>query len=545
MDDLYDILGVKPEASIEEIRQRYRFLAMAYHPDRFPDPSMRQNAEAEMKRINMAYAVLSNPQQRAEYDRKRKSYEPSETSKDAKSGSSSQSRDTESQFDDVFQYLTSLMIKWQSLAEGILKSPHTKISEPFQEMIHVLHTVFPHEDERQEILSLLVIIILTHIALGAEAATNGINPRFKKEWLENVLLQMFVAKLHDVEKDTLWYYQVQKPAIERLVALLATAGALAQSEGASRAKFNRHTEERVNNRTEASHKQTTSQSHERSESSTQGETLGFCHACMQFGQVKKVTFRKNVGMVFVRRYSKLEGELCGRCIEKYFWSFTATTLFLGWWGVISFPVSPFILIANVFEYLGALPFVIKSVPGWIKVALGSKIIAILGFFLLYQIMANAINPYPPSHRTPRDNTWAIETPASSSFASFLPEVPTPTFTLQPSSTPTPKPTPTTRRSSSSVVNFWGAPDHCVPWSDISSKDKGKLVCVYGVVRKIYWDDEGNNHIVFSDSVKAMRFVCHECYFPDLGIGDCVFATSTVKVTDGVPYFVVDELYMCR
>lgn len=545
MEDLYDILGVKPEASLDEIRERYRFLAMAYHPDRFPNPAMRQSAEAEMKRINMAYSILSDPQQRAAYDQKRRSRAQSKPSEEEKSASTSQTANTESPFEDALQYLASLTIKWQYLAETILKEPNSKILEPLQEIVQLLHILFPRENERQEILSLVITIVLTHIALGAEVATNGIDPRFKKDELETILLQMLVVKLNLTEKDSLWFHQTQKHILERLPALLANVGTLAQAEGAKHAKPAGKTEEAFRkSRANEGGTETTSQRSETSESSTQESHFGFCNACREFEPLMRVTFRKNIGMIFARRYYKVEGDLCGRCIEKYFWSFTATTLFLGWWGVISFLVSPFILLGNIFEYLGALPFVIKHVPGWAKVALGSKIMAILGFIFLCQIMMLYTDTYPSSS----DRT-AYYRPTSTlvAFNSFNPrsptETPAPTFTPQPSSTPTRRPTP--RRSSSSSFNVLGAPEHCIPWSQVSSRDKGEWMCVYGTVKNIYWDQEGNNHIAFSDSVQAMRFVCHECYFPDLRIGDCVYATSTVKVVDGVPYFVIDELYACR
>lgn len=252
-------------------------------------------------------------------------------------------------------------------------------------------------------------------------------------------------------------------------------------------------------------------------------------------------------MIFARRYHKVEGELCGRCIERYFWSFTAATLFLGWWGTISFLVSPFILLANIFEYLNALPFVIRHVRGWARINLGSKIIAILGFIFLFQIIDLVLIPPSPPHVTTEDNnSWILATPGSSSFKTgFSTEIITPTFTLEPSSTPTIRPTPTTRRSSPSKSKFFlGAPANCVSWSEISTKDKNQFVCVYGTVKNFYWDQEGNNHITFSSSVNAVRFICHECYFPELKVGDCVFASGSVLVTDGVPYIVIDELYRC-
>ena len=69
MKDHYEIMGVPRNASSEEIRQRYRFLVQAYHPDRFPDPANKTRAEEEFKLVQAAYQVLSNPRARADYDR--------------------------------------------------------------------------------------------------------------------------------------------------------------------------------------------------------------------------------------------------------------------------------------------------------------------------------------------------------------------------------------------------------------------------------------------------------------------------------------------
>ena len=63
--DYYEILGVSRNASLDEIKQKYRELALKYHPDRNKD----KNAEEKFKEINEAYAVLSDPEKRAQYDR--------------------------------------------------------------------------------------------------------------------------------------------------------------------------------------------------------------------------------------------------------------------------------------------------------------------------------------------------------------------------------------------------------------------------------------------------------------------------------------------
>jgi molecular chaperone DnaJ len=66
MKDYYAILGVDREATQEEIKKAYRQLALKYHPDRNPGD---KDAEERFKAINEAYAVLSDPEKRAQYDR--------------------------------------------------------------------------------------------------------------------------------------------------------------------------------------------------------------------------------------------------------------------------------------------------------------------------------------------------------------------------------------------------------------------------------------------------------------------------------------------
>lgn len=63
--EYYEILGLKPEASQEEIRRAYRKLALHYHPDR-----NRGNAGAEesFKAISEAYGVLGDPEKRRLFD---------------------------------------------------------------------------------------------------------------------------------------------------------------------------------------------------------------------------------------------------------------------------------------------------------------------------------------------------------------------------------------------------------------------------------------------------------------------------------------------
>ncbi|MCC7170104.1 MAG: DnaJ domain-containing protein [Planctomycetes bacterium] len=66
--DYYEALGVKRDASADEIKKAYRKLAMKWHPDRHPEKD-RPAAEAQFKRISEAYEVLSDPDKRKKYDK--------------------------------------------------------------------------------------------------------------------------------------------------------------------------------------------------------------------------------------------------------------------------------------------------------------------------------------------------------------------------------------------------------------------------------------------------------------------------------------------
>src|SRR5205823_11580717 len=64
--DYYEVLGVKKDASDDEIKKAYRKLARQYHPDRNPGD---KQAEARFKEVQDAYDVLSDKTKRANFDR--------------------------------------------------------------------------------------------------------------------------------------------------------------------------------------------------------------------------------------------------------------------------------------------------------------------------------------------------------------------------------------------------------------------------------------------------------------------------------------------
>ncbi|MDF5716280.1 MAG: DnaJ domain-containing protein [Rhizonema sp. NSF051] len=58
----YNILGLEPGASQEEVKQAYRQLAKIWHPDRFPDQKQKHEAEDKIKKINEAYNQVKSYQ---------------------------------------------------------------------------------------------------------------------------------------------------------------------------------------------------------------------------------------------------------------------------------------------------------------------------------------------------------------------------------------------------------------------------------------------------------------------------------------------------
>lgn len=93
--DLYEVLGVSRDASQDEIKKAYRKLAIQYHPDKNPNDKA---AEERFKEIAEAYAILSDQDKRARYDR----FGHSATSGAGDFGGFSNIEDIFSAFGDIF-----------------------------------------------------------------------------------------------------------------------------------------------------------------------------------------------------------------------------------------------------------------------------------------------------------------------------------------------------------------------------------------------------------------------------------------------------------
>src|SRR5512138_391984 len=73
-EDLYHILGVPSNVSPDKIKEQFRFLVQAFHPDKHSSPAHKARAEEMLRKITDAYRVLSDPLQRAAYDKRRSAH---------------------------------------------------------------------------------------------------------------------------------------------------------------------------------------------------------------------------------------------------------------------------------------------------------------------------------------------------------------------------------------------------------------------------------------------------------------------------------------
>jgi len=82
-------------------------------------------------------------------------------------------------------------------------------------------------------------------------------------------------------------------------------------------------------------------------------TPGVCQSCGTAGPTQYVEFKQNVGVIVLRFHRTLKGQLCARCVSEQFRGMTLITLVAGWWGIISFFLTPIVLVGNLVQYLGA------------------------------------------------------------------------------------------------------------------------------------------------------------------------------------------------
>lgn len=122
---LYELLEVSENASLEVIEKAYKVLAKRYHPDLQPQEKKKE-AEEKMKKINDAYAILSDTYKREKYDMELK-----------------QKRDMQNQNKVIYresavntnQYASNEEQKRQKMQEQIEKNMYEKYTEIYTDYL--------------------------------------------------------------------------------------------------------------------------------------------------------------------------------------------------------------------------------------------------------------------------------------------------------------------------------------------------------------------------------------------------------------------------
>jgi hypothetical protein len=549
MDDYYAILGVSRRATKEEIQKRYRFLVKAYHPDRFPSQEDKDLADEQLKQVNIAFAILSNPEKRAKYDQNFNS--AAQPSGNKKSGSQSQGSQAKNPADDSkWNYMMGLVEKWgKDIAS-------TKPFEEKEELVRPIHASMVHildqagisgaEEPFASIASAfandIARLLVISYAVGAEEEYQGLPAAYPKTGLVSAATKQInefitVINMQSVALGTLTIDDAKK--LEKdFAVLLNNLVVSCQRSGAVVALRKKDTEKSAQAAAQGGRPPAGAIPPYRNQASTaprepsyqvpqapmpgpaKDHHPGTCAACGRFTEVRELEFSRNIGALVVRFYKTVRGNLCADCVEKYFWQFTVINLFFGWWGLRSFFYTIGYIIINIINYFKAwnLRNYSKNLS---SIALESKFVAFAFFFVLggifyFGVLAGTLQIFAYHD--------------SQNYSNAAPPI----------SAPTKRPTVSAQQSSNTkkVRITATARPACKQWSEISVADVGQDECVTGIVQNAYFG--GNIYFMtFSTEINAFRLIDMTEYPPNR-LGKCLVARGVVKAYDKIPYIEVDD-----
>lgn len=253
------------------------------------------------------------------------------------------------------------------------------------------------------------------------------------------------------------------------------------------------------------------QKHNRSETASRyakNTNENICELCGKIGQTKYINFYQNIGLLVARRQKQIKGNLCKNCIREIFWPFTIKTLLFGWWGVISFIVSPYFLVNNIIRYIGT--FAMKDTTGgkehyqYTKKGISyRKIILILIFVILplYKIFS-FLNTNSTVTKTTEDNI---------------------TYT-RPTVTPEP------------VNQYSPTQPYCIRWDRVTDIDIDKKMCVFGIVIRNFSTDDYSQIIRFSNQADTFILQGRNYYYENISQSACIAAIGVLQKRSAGYYY---------
>lgn len=152
MIDYYQVLGIPETATLDEIKKSYRKKSLQYHPDKTRDLPITEQAsfENKMKLVNEAYGVLSDIDERRQYDDERREMKSSHSSKFFTLKSSGGSGDEKGREFGVSIYEAKDYVSGTSTIEVIVnRSNLVKFIDKFDTAVHEFETTIQKSSEKQ------------------------------------------------------------------------------------------------------------------------------------------------------------------------------------------------------------------------------------------------------------------------------------------------------------------------------------------------------------------------------------------------------------
>ncbi len=510
MANYYTLLGISEDSTQEEIKKRYRFLVQAYHPDRYHDSDSKAQAEEEMKKINTAYDTLSDPEKRRDYDFKHKI---NTGNNDQKETSHKNSSGIDEEYENYLNYLKE---HWFArvvplLSEDEIQKNVKNISDDIRLMVKQFgygQSEKITDQNYEELTNYLDLLIFVNLSLGAVLREKSLPGNIKINKVSEITFFPFIIRIEEMwnndfyhSKNEHYYHFSTKELIENLVVL----SKICQRIGISH-----------NYQTQSTSSSDRSNTNANEKNPSRGKKIeeGYCQNCGKYTSVQKVLFEQNIGLLFLRLKKRFAGNLCAVCNQTIFWRFTGTTIILGWWGIISFFITPFLLIGNLIYYFSSLQLRKLSNEKMSSEAKLWKagiilIFSIISLFLLFTYLGS-LNKIPSSEKP------AINIIPSATISSI--SVPTKTI-IQPTVIEAFNPTLSTTKE-------------CVSWNEITVEDIDKNVCIIGVVKEI---KTVNNqyHMLFGDSYLDFHLIVRDVRRDDF-IDQCVKIIGTVNDYNNIP-----------